>query len=195
MRYALAGSLLLHGMLLLIAFYNIASHDNHAVSVTGQHSIRAYLQLAVQQHDLNSKHPQKLTQTLKVRAQSHDNMLANAIASKAPAVTKQKAVMAAYSQATATHDQLLSLLHQRIQQHLIVAEELAEFANDSSATIGFYLLPNGATDALQLQKSTGIAALDQAVINAVTAITPVTEARRLLSQKSYFTLTVRFVGR
>lgn len=88
---------------------------------------------------------------------------------------------------------LAMLLHDRIQSQLIIPNEFLPMIDGKWVTLQFDLLTTGSIRHALITHSSGIQAIDQAVIDAVYAIQPVIEAQSYLhdEMQQHYTINVR----
>ncbi|HCU05899.1 MAG: hypothetical protein A2X77_01385 [Gammaproteobacteria bacterium GWE2_42_36] len=90
-------------------------------------------------------------------------------------------------------DPLAMLLHDRIQSQLRIPDEFSPMIEGKWVTLEFDLLATGSIQQALITHSSGIQAVDQAVIDAVNAIQPVIEASSYLHNETqcHYTINIR----
>ena len=96
------------------------------------------------------------------------------------------------SEDAAAWAELLSLLHQAIDQHKRYPQSALHLRREGAARIDFRLGPDGRIDDLNVGSSSGVRALDLAAFHAVQAIAPFTDADRYLNRAQRFQVNVVF---
>lgn len=87
---------------------------------------------------------------------------------------------------------LLELIHNAIQDHQHYPEEATDADEVGTATIGFFLQPNGQIEHLTLLHSSGYDCLDQAALTAVNQAAPFKQAEYYMKKGTQIEIHITF---
>ena len=88
--------------------------------------------------------------------------------------------------------QLLKILHDAIAAKQSYPESALELNQRGSATVGFYLYPDGNINSISMLQSSGYESIDTAAVLAVKSVGTIAEASLYLKKGEFFTIEVVF---
>ncbi len=88
------------------------------------------------------------------------------------------------------YNQFIIYLHNLIQQHVVVPNELIDFINNHRVKIAFSLSPTGNVSHLIILQSSGIASVDKRILSTINYLQPILAAKKNLKHTSHFIITI-----